>query len=313
MALGGARIQLCGELVVELGGRRRENALRGRQGRLGFAYLLLHRHRPIRRDELVAALWPEDRAPPREQALAPVLSRIRSAIAPAVLEGRDSVQLRLPEPAWIDVEVALAELVAARHASEQHDAPKALRSARTATDLLGGGLLPAHEADWLDAERERVADLRVEALELAARAAIRVGGAALPQAELDARRAVSEAPFRESARAALISVLAARGNSAEALRAYEDIRELLMEELGTVPGSELMTLHTSLLTGAPRREAPASPRRSATRLRQRCLTRRRNPRLISLPLGRSRLSNDTTNSAALPPRCRPSLVDTAAW
>jgi DNA-binding SARP family transcriptional activator len=209
--------------------------------------------------------------------------------------------------------VALAELVAARHASEQHDAPKALRSARTATDLLGGGLLPAHEADWLDAERERVADLRVEALELAARAAIRVGGAALPQAELDARRAVSEAPFRESARAALISVLAARGNSAEALRAYEDIRELLMEELGTVPGSELMTLHTSLLTGAPRREAPASPRRSATRLRQRCLTRRRNPRLISLPLGRSRLSNDTTNSAALPPRCRPSLVDTAAW
>jgi DNA-binding SARP family transcriptional activator/tetratricopeptide (TPR) repeat protein len=251
MALGGARIQLCGELVVELGGRRRENALRGRQGRLGFAYLLLHRHRPIRRDELVAALWPEDRAPPREQALAPVLSRIRSAIAPAVLEGRDSVQLRLPEPAWIDVEVALAELVAARHASEQHDAPKALRSARTATDLLGGGLLPAHEADWLDAERERVADLRVEALELAARAAIRVGGAALPQAELDARRAVSEAPFRESARAALISVLAARGNSAEALRAYEDIRELLMEELGTVPGSELMTLHTSLLTGAP--------------------------------------------------------------
>src|SRR5690348_9547059 len=250
MAHGGARIQLCGELLVELGGRRRENALRGRQGRLGFAYLLLHRHRPIRRDELVAALWPEDRAPPREQALAPVLSRIRSAIAPAVLEGRDSVQLRLPEPAWIDVEVALAEIVEARHASEQHDAPKALRCARTATELLGGGLLPAHEADWLDAERERVADLRVEALELAARAAIRVGGAALPQAELDARQAVSEAPFRESARAALISVLAARGNSAEALRAYEDVRELLMEELGTVPGSELMALHTSLLTGA---------------------------------------------------------------
>src|ERR1700761_7173520 len=183
----------------------------------------------------------------------------RPATAPAVLEGRDSVQLRLPEPAWIDVEVALAEIVAARHASEQHDAAKALRSARAATDLLRAGLLPAHEADWLDAERERVADLRVEALELAARAAVHVGGAALPQAELDARQAVSEAPFRESARAALISVLAARGNSAEALRAYEDVRELLMEELGTVPGSELMTLHTSLLTGAP----PVAPTQSA--------------------------------------------------
>src|SRR5277367_5081459 len=109
-----ARIQLCGELVVELGGR-----LRGRQGRLGFAYLLLHRHRPVRRDELVAALWSADQAPPREQALAPVLSRIRSAISPAVLEGRDSVQLRLPEPAWVDVEASAAELVAARHALDQ--------------------------------------------------------------------------------------------------------------------------------------------------------------------------------------------------
>lgn len=74
MAVEGARIQLCGELVVELGGRRREDALRGRQGRLGFSYLLLHRDRPVRRDELVAALWPPDRSPPREQALAPILA-----------------------------------------------------------------------------------------------------------------------------------------------------------------------------------------------------------------------------------------------
>src|ERR1700753_3410762 len=169
-----ARIQLCGELVVELGGRRREDALRGRQGRLGFAYLLLHRHRPIRRDELVAALWPEDRAPPREQALAPVLSRIRSAIAPAVLEGRDSVQLRLPEPAWIDVEVARGEIGAARRASDQGDAPGALNFAQHAIELLRGGLLPAHEADWLDAERDRIGDLRVEGLGVAAAGAVGV-------------------------------------------------------------------------------------------------------------------------------------------
>ena len=249
MSVGAARIQLCGEFVVELGGRRREGALRGRQGRLGFAYLVLRRDRPVRRDELVAALWPADGPPPREQALAPVLSRLRSAIEPAVLEGRDSVRLRLPEPAWIDVEGALAEVVSARQVLEQGDAPEALRSARSAIELLAGGLLPGHEADWLDAERERMADLRVEALELAARAAVGVGGAALPQAESDAREAVAEAPFRESARAALITVLAARGNAAEALRAYEDIRGLLMEELGTVPGGELMALHGSLLSG----------------------------------------------------------------
>jgi DNA-binding SARP family transcriptional activator len=249
MSVGAARIQLCGELVVELGGRRREDALRGRQGRLGFAYLVLNRARPVRRDELVAALWAADSPPPRDQALAPVLSRLRSAIAPAVLEGRDSIQLRLPESAWIDVEVALAEIVSARRALEDGDASVALGAAREAIELLAGGLLPGHEVEWLDVERVRVTDLRIEALELAARAAVGVGGATLPQAEADAREAVAEAPFRESARAALISVLAARGNAAEALRAYEEIRALLMEELGTVPGSELMALHASLLSG----------------------------------------------------------------
>jgi DNA-binding SARP family transcriptional activator len=212
----------------------------------------------VRRDELVAALWPAAGPPPREQALAPVLSRLRSAIAPAVLEGRDSVQLKLPEPVWIDVEVAVGAIVLARRALEQGDAPAALGSAREAVDLLAGGLLPGHEADWLDLERERIADLRVEALELSARTAIGVGGATLPQAEADARKAVAEAPFRESACVALISVLAARGNTAEALRAYEDIRALLMDELGTVPGSELMALHTSLLNGGRQIAVPVT-------------------------------------------------------
>ena len=219
---GAARIQLCGELSsnsAAAGARTRCAAARVGSASPTCCCIATGR---CAETSSSRRCGPQDRAPPREQALAPVLSRIRSAIEPAVLEGRDSVQLRLPEPAWIDVESSAAEIVAARHALDQGDAPTALRSAREAIELLGGGLLPAHEADWLDAERERVADLRIEALELAARAAVRVGGAALPQAEADARQAVAEAPFRESARAALISVLAARGNPAEALRAYED-------------------------------------------------------------------------------------------
>jgi DNA-binding SARP family transcriptional activator/tetratricopeptide (TPR) repeat protein len=257
MSAGSARIQLCGEFVFELDDQRREGALRGRQGRLGFAYLLLRRDRPVRRDELIAALWPAD-SPPRGQALAPVLSRLRSAIAPAVIEGRDSVRLRLPEPAWIDVEVALAAIATARRALEQSDPPAALRSAREAVELLAGGLLPGHEAGWLEDERRRLDDLRIEALEVAALAAVGVGGATLPQAEADAREAVAAAPFRESARAALISVLTARGNAAEALRAYEDARALLMAELGTVPGPQLLALHASLLGGGQAIAEPAS-------------------------------------------------------
>ncbi len=51
---GATRISLCGRLSVELEGARPE--LPGRQGRLLFAYLVLQRGRPVRRDELVEAL-----------------------------------------------------------------------------------------------------------------------------------------------------------------------------------------------------------------------------------------------------------------
>ena len=91
------RIQLCGELRVELAGERRDAALRGRQGRLLFAYLVLHRTRPVRRDELIEALWSHDGAPPSDTALAPVLSRLRRAVEPATIDGRDTLQLVFDE------------------------------------------------------------------------------------------------------------------------------------------------------------------------------------------------------------------------
>ncbi len=100
------------------------------------------------------------------------------------------------------------------------------------------------DADWIDRARGALDDLRVEALELVAREGIDIDPAAAEEA---ARAAVAAAPFRESARTALIEVLRRRGNVAEAVRAYEDLRVLLRDELGTVPGPELVALHARLL------------------------------------------------------------------
>jgi DNA-binding SARP family transcriptional activator len=47
--------------------------------------------------------------------------------------------------------------------------------------------------------------------------------------------------------------LAAGGNTAEALRAYEELRTLLREELGIAPCTETLQLHAVLL----RERAPA--------------------------------------------------------
>jgi DNA-binding SARP family transcriptional activator/tetratricopeptide (TPR) repeat protein len=243
-------IHLCGHLRLAVSGAARELELRGRQGRLLFAFLVLHRGRPVSRDGLVEALWGEEGLPPSEGALAPVLSRLRRAVHPARVEGRDSVALVLPEPAWIDVEAARGALERARATS---DATERLAHAREAVAIAEPGLLPGLEASWLEVERASLDHLRVEALELGASAARAIEP---PLAESLAREAIAAAPFRESAWAALISALHARGNVAEALHAFEEVRTRLREELGAVPGRELLALHSRLLAAADEPPAP---------------------------------------------------------
>lgn len=250
------RIHLCGRLTVEWAGEQLERALPGRQGRLLFAYLVLQRGRPVRRDELIDALWSEDGPPPSGDALlAPPLSRLRKALGPGRLEGRGELTLALPDDAWVDWEVVHDEVTATRQALQAQDWETALRAGGAALQIADRGLLPGLEASWIDERRRELGELRLEALEAVATAGVRVGGAELAIAEQAARAAVEAAPFRESARHALIEVLAATGNTAEALRAYEDVRVLLREELGTTPGPALVALHGRLLSA----EEPAAP------------------------------------------------------
>ncbi|HRV60034.1 MAG TPA: hypothetical protein P5138_05350, partial [Solirubrobacterales bacterium] len=57
------RITLCGRLSVSWDGEEIGESLPGRQGRLLFAFLALNRRRPVRRDELVEALWADEGLP----------------------------------------------------------------------------------------------------------------------------------------------------------------------------------------------------------------------------------------------------------
>src|SRR3954468_14287782 len=258
MGSASARIPLCGRLVVEWDGERLERDLPGRQGRLLFAYLAMNRDRPVRRDELIEALWSEEGPPPTgDSLLAPPLSRLRKAIGASRLEGRGELSLTLPDDAWIDWEVAREGLAQARAAIQAGNWRGAWDPAREAVAIAEGGLLPGLEAAWIDERRRELHDLRVEALEAIASIGVGIRGASeLAAAEIAARQAIESAPFRESARAALMEVLRARGNVAEALMVYDELRTLLMDELGTTPGPALVQLYERLLM-AEEEPAPA--------------------------------------------------------
>jgi pentatricopeptide repeat protein len=90
-------------------------------------------------------------------------------------------------------------------------------------------------------------EVRLRGLECFAAAGLGLGGPALAQAEERARMLTELAPYRETAHGILMEALAARGNVAEALRAYERLRRRLREELGIAPSPALQALHRRLL------------------------------------------------------------------
>src|SRR5829696_7959427 len=156
------RVKLCGALRLEIDGRDVAASLPGGQAGLLVCYLLASPERAADRDALVELLWP--REPPNDPgaALRPLLSRLRRALAPATLEGRDRLRLVLPEPVWVDVEAAASAVAVARAAAQQQRWPDAREHATAATELLRPGLLPAYDGDWLQGRRWEHEELILE-------------------------------------------------------------------------------------------------------------------------------------------------------
>jgi DNA-binding SARP family transcriptional activator len=239
--LAETRIQLCGRLVVRLEGRRVEEELPGRQGRLAFAYLAAHRHRAVTRDELIDALWSE---PSSSDRLSPVLSKLRAVVP---MDGRGEVRLTLPADAWIDLEAASAGIHRAESAAARGDWAGAWGPGRVAQHVASRTFLPGEEAPWIDEQRRRLEELLVRSLELVGRACIAIGGGELDTAERTARSLIALAPYRESGHRLLMEALAARGNTAEALLVYDALRTRLRDELGAAPSADTQQLHRRLL------------------------------------------------------------------
>jgi DNA-binding SARP family transcriptional activator len=124
------------------------------------------------------------------------------------------------------------------------------------TSLLGD-LLPGWYDDWVLLERERLRQLRLQALEAVAVRLASLGrhGEALQAAHA----AVRDEPLRESAHRVVVAVHLAEGNVAEAVRAYEVFRTMLADELGVAPTEQM----TRLIQHVPRVQRALSAQHAA--------------------------------------------------
>lgn len=246
-------IELTGTMqVAGAQGTSTATALAGRQGRIVLASLGLA-ERPMVRDVLGERVWGQDPAPAWERDLSALVSRLRSALARTGVEAR----IRGVGGSWelvvaselVDVRRArVAAHDLRRHAVRGHHDRVAAASA-TVLDVVQRPLLPGEQAPWLDDARAELTRLHREALEATARAELERGDVAAARASVIA--ALDLDPLREPVHRLGMEVELAAGNRAEAVRAYDDLRRLLADELGMDPAPETQALHLQILRGEP--------------------------------------------------------------
>jgi SARP family transcriptional regulator, regulator of embCAB operon len=208
------RVQVCGRLAVVLDGRRCDDRLPGRQGRILFVYLVINRTREVARDELADVLWPDGPPAAAEASLSAVISRLRRALGPELLQGRSAPRVMLAPDAFVDLEAARAALHRAESATANAAWTDAWAPARIALHTTARGFLPGEDGEWIATVRAELDDLRVRALECVAAAGLGLGGAETAAAERSGRALIKLAPYRESGWRYLMRVLEAEGNLA---------------------------------------------------------------------------------------------------
>ncbi len=226
-----------------------------------LALLVLHRGRVVAVDTAVDALWPT--APPRDPvaALQNHVFRLRRGLPEGLVESvGDGYRL---DAGGVDLD---ADRLAAATAGDAAT-PAAGDTAAEIDALLGRWHGPAYpelsDADDGRAEAVRLEELRTRAREVRAERRLARGDTDGLVAELSAL--VDAAPGRETPVALLMAALAATGRRADALRAYDDFRRLLGDELGIEPSPALAARHADLLTGGPTSGIPGSEDRGGPR------------------------------------------------
>lgn len=251
------RIQLCGRLVIDIDGRRIEGSLPGKQGRLLFAFLVVNRLRPIRRDELIQVLWDEQLPEAADVALRALLSKIRAVLGDDVIRGKVELEVRLPPDTWLDLEAALEAIHRAESAVVQQQWQEAWWPTRIALNIGKREFLPGATGDWVEDRRLMLDEVRLRTYRAIAAVGIGLGGSELGSAQRAAHALIDEAPFHEAGYRFLMETLAAEGNVAEALIVYGGLRSLLREELGVAPAPTTQAVYRRLLeiedaeSGAP--------------------------------------------------------------
>jgi DNA-binding SARP family transcriptional activator len=250
------QFRLLGPLEAQDGERRVE--LGRPKQRVLLAILLVHANQVVSLDRLVEELWGEQPPPQAAASLQTYVSNLRRALEPA-RPARAPSRVLVSQPPGYRLVVGAGDLDAARFAALAEEGHRLLEASRPAAAAgvlreglglwRGPALAEVADEGFAQAERNRLEELRVAALEDRLAADLDLGGHAAAVAELE--ELAGRYPFRERLHGLLMLALYRSGRQAEALQAFEAARRALADELGIDPGRWLRQLETGILRQDP--------------------------------------------------------------
>ncbi|GIE35128.1 SARP family transcriptional regulator [Actinoplanes italicus] len=254
------RFGVLGPVVAE-DGLGRPVALKGPMHRAVLARLLVARGRVVLVGDLVDDLW----VSPPDGAVAAVRTFVAAL--------RRAVEPDRPARAPASLLVTQGLGYALRCTTDQVDAWRFERAVTEAgaegpaaaltllDEALGWWRGPAYadfpDAGWPRADRSRLAELRLRAVERRAEARLDLGRAGEAVPDLDEH--VTAHPWREQGWRLLALALYRSGRQGDALAVLRRARELLAGHLGLEPGPALRTLETDILRQEPSLDGPGAP------------------------------------------------------
>ena len=214
-----------------------------------FQLLLCHRGRPLHREQILEALWPDGAPATAATGLRVALNALRHALEPdrePGADGRfvkregDAIQLVLGSGLRVDAD-EFAQLLRAARAAEVADPERAVSLYESALALYRGEFLAENRyAEWVEAERQQ---RRTELLQSCERlTALLVRAEEWERAARWAETMLEHDPLWEAAYAVLMEAHWRQGNRAQAVRAYERCRRRLRDSLGVGPSARTAAL-----------------------------------------------------------------------
>jgi DNA-binding SARP family transcriptional activator len=243
---------ILGPVEVTAGGQRL--GIGGPRARAVLARLIVAANRVVAAEMLAGELWPDlepDRAAANLRVRVAKLRRVfRQAGTTDRLVTHAPGYLLIAAPEEVDA-VRFDRLAAqGRALLAAGDSAGAAGNLGRALGLWRGpALADVGDWDWARAEAARLSEARLAAVECHLEARLGCGEARELVGELEALTAGHR--LRERLWALRMVALYRCGRQAEALDAYQQLRAVLVEQLGIDPGAELRELHQQILAQDP--------------------------------------------------------------